>query len=212
MALQFHGVRFQRRGFEMEASFRISAPIAALVGPSGAGKTTLLELAAGLLRPLMGSVTLHDAVLSDAATAAWTPPHARRIGYLPQDLLLFPHLSIRRNLTFGLRKAGASPGYDRVIDALELRGLEDRRPDTLSGGQRQRVALGRALLAGPKLLLLDEPFNRLDGELKAQAAGLVRRVAEEFAVPVLYVTHDPAEVVALAEEVVRVEGGRVTPP
>ncbi len=199
-------------GFVLDAAFTLNAPIAALLGPSGSGKTTILSITAGLRRPESGWVRLGNTTLFDASAGVCLPPEARGVGYVFQDHLLFPHLSVRDNLLYGWRRR--RPGcrtisFDRVVAVLELGGALDRPPHTLSGGQRQRVALGRALLCGPRLLLLDEPLASLDADLKSRVLDYVEQVLREWDVPTLYVTHDPAEAARLARQTVRLREGRV---
>jgi molybdate transport system ATP-binding protein len=199
-------------GFALDAAFVAGGRVAALVGPSGSGKTTVLSVVAGLRRPDRGRVVLGDTVLFDAARGIDLAPEKRRVGYVFQDHLLFPHRTVRANLAYGWRRrpADARPvDFARVVEVLELGDLLGRAPHTLSGGQRQRVALGRALLCGPRLLLLDEPVAFLDAPLRGRILEYVRQVLAEWQVPTLYVTHHPAEVEGLAEQVVRLEAGRV---
>jgi len=196
----------------LDAAFTLDAPVAALLGPSGSGKTTILSITAGLRRPDEGRVRLGGDVLFDSAAGVCLPPEARGVGYVFQDQLLFPHLSVRDNLLYGWkrRRPGArSIAFDRVVEVLELGGALKRPPHTLSGGQRQRVALGRALLCGPRLLLLDEPLASLDADLKSRVLDYVEQVLREWDVPTLYVTHDPAEAARLARQTVRLREGRV---
>ncbi len=218
--LRLSGLRAPLAPFALEVSADLRAGVTALFGPSGSGKTTLLEIVAGLRRPTEGSVRLGERMLVDTAAHVWVPPERRRIGYVPQDGALFPHLSIRANVLYGSRSArrggeasGAVPAafsFESVVETLELGPLLDR-PEiaSLSGGERQRVALARALLTGPELLLLDEPLAGLDAALKARVLPYLARVRDEFAVPIIFVSHHPAEVVALCDEVLVLEAGRV---
>jgi molybdate transport system ATP-binding protein len=200
-------------GFTLDARFTTEAPVTAIFGPSGSGKTSILSVIAGLRRPDEGRVRLGARVLQDSAAGILLRPEARRIGYVFQDHLLFPHLSVRANLLYGWRRrpAGARPvDFDRVARVLELGPVLDRLPHTLSGGQRQRVALGRALLCGPELLLLDEPLVSVDEALKKRVLDYVEQVLGEWQIPTLYVTHDPGDARRLARHVVVLHNGRVT--
>ena len=200
-------------GFQLEAALRVEAGVTALIGPSGSGKTTVLSIIAGLRRPDRGRVRLGDEVLLDTAAARSLPPERRGIGYVFQDFLLFPHLTVRRNLLYGWRRRrpeARPPGFERVVAVLELNDLLGRLPHTLSGGQRQRVALGRALLCGPRLLLLDEPLAGLDEALRGRVLDYFEQVLKEWSLPALYVTHNQAEADRLAGRVVRLEAGKVT--
>jgi molybdate transport system ATP-binding protein len=202
-------------GFTLDAAFTTRTSVTVLSGPSGSGKTTILSILAGLRRPERGRIRLDSTVLFDSALGVDLPPERRRIGYVFQDYLLFPHLSVRRNLLYGWRRrpAGASPPtLERVAQVLELDGLLDRLPHTLSGGQRQRVALGRALLCGPRLLLLDEPLASVDATLRQRVLGYIEQVLHEWDIPTLYVTHNAAEAEQLARQVVQIEAGRIIEP
>lgn len=200
-------------GFQLDATFITDHGVTALFGPSASGKTSVLSVLAGLRRPDAGRIRLGSRLLYDSATGIYLPPEARRIGYVFQDHLLFPHLSVHRNLLYGWRRrpAQARPvDLVRVVQVLELAGVLDRLPHTLSGGQRQRVALGRALLYGPELLLLDEPLASLDEALKHRVLDYVEQILREWSIPTLYVTHDANEVRRLAQWVVVLGEGRVS--
>jgi len=199
-------------GFRLEAAFVMDQPVTAICGPSGSGKTTILSIIAGLRRPDHGLVRLVNRLLEDRATKIHLAPENRRIGYVFQDHLLFPHLTVSGNLLYGWkRRPRGAPtiDYRRVGEVLELAELFDRYPHTLSGGQRQRVALGRALLSAPELLLLDEPLVSLDAPLKDRVLDYVEQVLKEWKIPTLYVTHDVRDVKRLAQQAVLLERGQV---
>ena len=195
-------------GFELAVSARLGK-VAAVLGPSGAGKTTLLDAIAGLKRA-RGRLVVGGEVLQDSAAGVFLPPERRKLGYVPQDGALFPHLSVLRNLTFGRsRRHAGDTGFETLIGSLDLEPLLARYPRHLSGGERRRVALARALLAQPRLLLLDEPTAGLDPLRARKALAGIRRVREELDVPLLVVTHGQQEALALASEVVLLDAGRV---
>jgi molybdate transport system ATP-binding protein len=199
--------------FIIEAAFASEGRVTGLFGASGAGKTSLINMIAGLLKPDRGNISIDGEVLDDAAARVHVPAHRRRIGYVFQDARLFPHLDVSRNLDYGRRMNRLA--YDpaklgRVVDLLDIGKLLDRRPGKLSGGERQRIALGRALLAQPRLLLLDEPLGSLDDERKAEILPYLVRLRDEGNVPMVYVSHDADEMRQLATQVVMLKRGRVT--
>src|ERR1700678_1328184 len=199
--------------FSVAARFQAAAGVTALFGPSGSGKTTIVNMIAGLLTPDRGSIKFDDAVLFDAAAGINVPPHRRGIGYVFQEGRLFPHLSVRQNLDYGRRMSGHSYDADqfqRVVTLLDIGGLLDRRPRLLSGGERQRVAIGRELLMRPRHLLLDEPLASLDAGHKREILPYLVRLRDDAGIPIVYVSHAPAEVRRIATKVVRLEAGRVT--
>jgi molybdate transport system ATP-binding protein len=198
--------------FVLEVDAELTRQVTGLFGPSGAGKTTILEVVAGLRRAESGVVELDGRVLAHGAAKIFVPARERRIGYVPQDGALFPHLSVRGNLLYGHHPRGdADPrlALPHVVEVLEIGPLLERRIAGLSGGEKQRVALARALLSSPRLLLLDEPLAALDWELKERIVDYLRRVRRELGVPMLYVAHDAEEVQALCDEVIVIERGRV---
>lgn len=210
-------IRHRRGAFELVAKARVDGGVTGICGPSGAGKSTLLGLLAGLLRPTSGSICVRDEVfgdevLVDTARRTFVPAWNRRFGLVFQDGQLFPHLTVRRNLLYGLERLHVHErrlDLDAVATMLEIVPLLDRRPALLSGGERQRVALGRALLYSPRLLLLDEPLSSLDDRLKQQILPFLKRVKEETGIPMLYVTHAQAEVDYLADRVLYMAHGRL---
>jgi molybdate transport system ATP-binding protein len=188
--------------------------VTAIFGASGAGKSTLINLVAGLHEPDRGRIALGSTVFFDSAARTRLAVEDRGLGYVFQDARLFPHLTVRGNLDFGRRRAdrrarGVAIGFDPVVQLLGLQPLLDRRPHTLSGGERQRVALGRALLAQPRVLLMDEPLASLDTARKAEILPYIERLRDEFAVPILYVSHSLDEVLRLATALVLIDRGRV---
>jgi molybdate transport system ATP-binding protein len=208
------GLRARLRGrlgaFELDATLDMpSDGITALVGPSGSGKTTLLRCIAGLER-LKGEVALNGVSWQDGRR--FVPAHKRPVGFVFQDAGLLTHLTVKGNLLYARKRAGeasASIGWDEVIALLGLQPLLGRSIANLSGGERQRTALGRALLSQPKLLLLDEPLSSLDLEAKAEIMPYLERLHRTLAIPVLYVSHDPAEVARLADRVFAMKDGRI---
>jgi len=199
--------------FSVRAQFASESGATVLFGPSGAGKTTIINLIAGLLTPDRGRIALDDTVLFDSAARIDVPVHRRRIGYVFQDGRLFPHLTVAANLDYGRRMSSLpkdAAAAKHIIELLNLDHLLDRRPGKLSGGERQRIAVGRALLMRPQLLLLDEPLASLDAARKAEIMPYLERLRDEAAVPMVYVSHDPAEARRIGTRVVRMEAGRVT--
>ncbi len=192
--------------FTLRVEARLPAGVTAVMGPSGAGKTSLLESVAGL-RAATGRVAVGGETLLDTRRGVRLPPERRRVGYVPQDSGLFPHLSVVENVRFGARADRGA--VEAAIDTLEIRSLLDRRPLALSGGERQRVALARALATRPRLLLLDEPLAALDVPLRDRVLPWLLRVRDEWSVPCLYVTHNVGEALAAASHLVVLRDGRV---
>ncbi len=212
MSVELSGLRLPLGTFTLEVDAVLSARMTAVFGPSGSGKTTLLEIIAGLRRPASGRVRIGNQTLTDAGHHRFLPPERRDIGYVVQEGALFPHLTVRSNLLYGFNPARPRPAgltLEHVTEVLEIAPLTARASGTLSGGEKQRVALGRALLAAPRLLLLDEPLAGLDLALRERLLPYLARVRDEFAIPMIYVTHSPDEVVQLCSEVLVLECGRV---
>jgi molybdate transport system ATP-binding protein len=200
--------------FTIDIAFRTGGGATALFGPSGSGKTTVLHAIAGLLRPERGRIVFDGRVMLDTAEGIFVPAYRRDVGYVFQDGRLFPHLTVRQNLLFGRyfarRRQRRHDGMtlDNVVGLLGIDHILSRRPANLSGGERQRVANGRALLAEPCMLLMDEPLAALDVARKAEILPVLERLRDVSRVPILYVSHDVAEVTRIANTVIVMENGR----
>jgi molybdate transport system ATP-binding protein len=194
--------------FTLELHEQLAPGITALFGPSGSGKTTTLDAIAGLRRPSAGTIVVGERVLFDASRGIDLAPHARHIGYVPQDPALFPHMNVRRNVLYG-RRPGQKLSLEMVTTMLEVETFLERRVPDLSGGERQRVALARALMSAPDVLLLDEPLAAVDVERRRRILPYLLRVRDDLGVPVIYVSHDRGEVDQLADRVLVLEDGRV---
>ena len=205
-------LRFAAGGFDLAVQWRPEGAALGLFGPSGSGKTTVLEAIAGLRPRATGTIRFAGETWLDSALGVRLPPEERGIGYVPQDLRLFPHWTVEGNLRAGQARAAAAadgPPFDRVLEVLEIGHLLDRPIGGLSGGEQQRVAVARALTSGPRLLLLDEPLTGLDQALRQRVLAYLIRVREEFRIPTLHVSHDLGDVRLLTEEVALLRAGRV---
>lgn len=203
--------------FTLRLDERVEGRVVALVGPSGSGKTTVLEAIAGLRTPRRGRIAVGGRVLFSSADQVDRAARDRHVGYVPQDALLFPHMTVRGNILYGAprRRHGSAngdtsgPPLDRILAMLEIEALGDRPVAGLSGGERQRVALARALMSSPALLLLDEPLAAVDVALRRRIVPSLERVRDELQVPMIYVTHDHEEAAALADWTIELDAGRV---
>jgi len=205
-------VRCRVGSFSLEAAFITGGAVTALFGRSGAGKSTVLNLIAGLARPDAGRIAIDGHTLYDSASGIALPPHARRVGYVFQEGRLLPHFTVRQNLLYGnffSKNRNRVVRFEQAVELLGIAHLLQRRPGALSGGEKQRVALGRALLANPEVLLLDEPLASLDAPRKAEILYYVERLRDEVRIPIVYVSHSLEEVVRLADSMVLMSEGRV---
>jgi molybdate transport system ATP-binding protein len=207
-------VRVEQGEFELDVADTSHVEVLGLFGASGAGKTTLLEAIAGLRRPTRGEIRVGDRVLFDSQRGIDRRPQDRHIGYVPQDVLLFPHLDVRGNLRYGMRDNGrrppSGPTLEQCAEILDLTTLIERRVSSLSGGERQRVAIGRALMTSPLILLLDEPLAAVDRARRERILPYLLRIRTELHVPMIYVTHDAGELREISDRVLIVAAGRVT--
>jgi len=205
-------VRRKQGSFSIDASFRSKVlGITALFGSSGAGKTSIINMVAGLARPDEGRICINGRELFDSEKGIDLPPEKRRIGYVFQEGRLFPHLSVRSNLCFGMHRTNSSDRYvdfDQIVQLLAIEHLLCRRPAGLSGGEKQRVAIGRALLTSPAMLLMDEPLASLDHARKAEVLPFIATLSREFSIPILYVSHSMNEILNLADDIVVLDSGR----
>lgn len=204
------------RHFSLDVAFSSKSKRIALFGPSGAGKSLTLRAVAGLLRPDAGRIEINGRVLFDSDARLSVAPQARRVAYLFQDYALFPHLTVAQNIAFGSRRGWLNPPRQAVsaearrwVDAFELGAILGSYPHEISGGQKQRVALARALMLKPEILLLDEPFSALDSQLRGKMRQELDTLQRQLDVPMLLITHDPADVEALADEVFELRDGKV---
>ncbi|MGC8491628.1 MAG: molybdenum ABC transporter ATP-binding protein [Syntrophobacteraceae bacterium] len=204
-------VRRRQGNFEVDATFHSEeVGVTALFGRSGAGKTSIINMVAGLAHPQEGHIVIGGRCLFDSKKRVNLPPEKRRIGYIFQEGRLFPHLSVRSNLTYGMHLTPGAERYvefDQVVNLLGIEHLVDRRPARLSGGEKQRVAIGRALLTSPSILLMDEPLAALDFARKAEVLPFIARLASEFSIPILYVSHSLEEILNLADVMVVLDSG-----
>lgn len=205
-------VTLDRGRFHLEAEVTFQQGVTGLFGPSGSGKSTILAIIAGLVRPDRGRIALHNEVLYDSTEKVYLAPHRRRIGLVFQDTLLFPHYSVRNNLLYGFHaipEKNRRVHFDEIVNLLGLGPLLKARPCALSGGEKQRVALGRSLLASPRLLLLDEPLTALDAACKSHILPFLKTIRDELQLPMIFVSHTLPEILHLTDELVFIKEGRI---
>jgi molybdate transport system ATP-binding protein len=211
MKLEIRRLSLRLEQFALDLNVDLHNACTGIFGPSGAGKTSLLEVIAGLRKPETARICLDDQLFDDVARRYSLPVRLRKIGYVPQDDSLFPHLSVRQNLLYGIdgKSKRDTFSFDHVTSFLQIAPLLDRAVRSLSRGENQRIVIARALLSAPRLLLLDEPLTALDARLKETILQQLRSLHDEFSIPILYVTHDPAEAIEICQEVLILESGRL---
>ena len=212
MKLEIRRLSLRLEQFTLKVDVDLQRERTGIFGPSGAGKTSLLESIAGLRTPQTAMISLDGRLYENTAQNYSLPVRLRKIGYVPQDDSLFPHLSVRRNLLYGIDGNAKHDtfSFDHVLSFLEIGPLLNRDVRSLSRGENQRIVIARALLSAPRLLLLDEPLTALDAKLKNAILEQLRSLHNEFGIPMMYVTHDPAEAIKICEEVLMLESGKIT--
>lgn len=211
MTLVIKNLRMQLGQIHLALDLELKGRITGIFGPSGSGKTSLLEIVAGLKRPSFAFIRIGDQTVTDMSKNFLVPTELRSIGYVPQDLGLFPHMSVKQNVLYGFKQTNSnapSVTLEHISSVLRITELLHRNIGSLSGGEKQRVAYARALLASPKLLLMDEPLASLDRALKERTIEHLKKLRDEFEIPILYVSHDADEIAALSDEVVVLQAGR----
>lgn len=207
MKLKIDNLSYTADKLLMQIDLQLDSRIAGIFGISGAGKTTLLELIAGFRKPQQGRIQFEDRLLIDVSRSIFLPAYKRNIGYVPQDLALFPHLSVKGNLRYGLNR-NENLSFEELVKTLGLESLLNRNIDLLSGGEKQRVAFARAVLASPDLLLMDEPLSNLNEELKSKVREIILWIRDELRIPIIYVSHDADDIVSLCDTVTILKEGR----
>jgi molybdate transport system ATP-binding protein len=207
MKLTIDHLSYSADKLQMQIDLQLDGRIAGIFGISGAGKTTLLELIAGFRKPQQGRIQFEDRLLIDVSRSIFLPAYQRNIGYVPQDLALFPHLSVKGNLRYGLNR-NEHLSFDELVKTLGLEGLLNRNINLLSGGEKQRVAFARAVLATPDLLLMDEPLSNLNEELKSKVREIILWIRDELQIPIIYVSHDADDIVSLCDTVTILKEGK----
>ena len=209
MKLELNKIFWSAGNQEFSFDVTISEKITGIVGPSGAGKTTLMNILSGIITPESGSLVLDGKTLFDSKTGTNVPVNKRDIGVVFQDYYLFPHLNIKKNLTYSWKYREVDSSFDQVVDLLEIRHLLGKRPVSLSGGERQRAAIARALLMKPGLLLLDEPFSNLDQKKRRQIISHLHEISSQMDIPMIIISHDIDDILKLTRTILMVSGGRI---
>ncbi len=206
----FIQAQLKQANLNLDIDYEITEAVTAIVGDSGVGKSTLLHMIAGIVRPDSGKIVLNDSCLFDSSHHINLPIHQRQLGLVFQDAKLFPHMTVKKNLCYG-RPKHTTIQLHEVSQLLELEPLLKQKPNTLSGGEKQRVALGRAILSEPQLLMLDEPLASLDQRLKQQILPYLRKITTLMHIPMLYISHDPAEIAQITNNILYLAQGKLTP-
>lgn len=203
-------IQLQRNGFLLNVKAEINSGITGIYGPSGHGKTSLLNSIAGLVKPDSGYIELYGNKIFDSREKINTPVKSRRVGYVFQDVRLFPHLSINQNLKYGLqKKLAGNVSFNEVVDILKIKNLLNKKPSECSGGEKQRIAIGRALLSGAQILIMDEPFSAVDVNLRNNIIPFLNAVSSRFQVPMLIVSHDLPDLLSLSNNLLLLKNGKV---
>jgi molybdate transport system ATP-binding protein len=202
-------IKHQLGSILIDVDFQTRGRLTALFGKSGSGKSSIINMIAGLVRPSQGRIVFGGHVFFDSELRLNVPTHKRRIGYVFQEGLLFPHLTVEQNLNYGRRFNGPAHTPNNIISLLGLEALLKRKPINLSGGEKQRVAIGRALMSNPSLLLMDEPLASLDEARKAEILPYIEALRDEIKIPIIYISHSVDEVMRLAGHVVSIDGGKI---
>jgi len=205
--------KLKLRHFELQAKLQVAEEILVLVGPSGAGKTTILKCLAGLLTPSVGTILINGRTVYSSADKINLPARKRRVGYVFQEYALFPHMTVEKNVLYGLgnkKKRNYSFQVDEMLEMLGILHLKNRFPAHISGGEKQRVALARALMAEPEIMLLDEPLSALDPEIRSELQQELKKIQKQWKIPFVLVTHDPREAEILGDQIIKIDRGRLT--
>lgn len=199
--------------FELQAGLQVAEETLVLVGPSGAGKTTILKCLAGLLAPSEGSIQINGRTVYSSVNKVNLPARVRRVGYVFQEYALFPHMTVKKNVLYGLpknKKKNAGLQADKMLEMLGILHLKDRYPGHISGGEKQRVALARALMTEPEIMLLDEPLSALDPDIRSELQQELKKIQRQWKIPVVVVTHDLQEAEILGDQILRIDRGQLT--
>uniref|UniRef100_UPI0032165294 molybdenum ABC transporter ATP-binding protein n=1 Tax=uncultured Draconibacterium sp. TaxID=1573823 RepID=UPI0032165294 len=206
--VEFH-IKLKRKEFVLDVKAKISEGITGIFGPSGHGKTSLLDSIAGIVKPDSGYIYIKGEKIYDSESKLNLPVKKRKVGYVFQDVRLFPHYSICKNLNYGRKEKGRSPIFDEVVDILKIAHILNKKPEQCSGGEKQRVAIGRAILSGSQILLMDEPFSAVDVKLRKEIIPFLNAVNRKFKMPIIIVSHDLPDLLSLTDNLLLLQNGRI---